>query len=155
MNYKNRYGLTIEEQNTNHLSLQNITSKKDFLNTQKVTDIDIRIEPIPLTKNDDDEQINLPICQINFPLAAIQYLLHEDEKMIDVDEVLLESKEKEDSFYQFIFQLLGFVRLEYTDIGILYSVAGAFQNPIYTSLAWPEKINCDCDGLNQMDDMDD
>jgi hypothetical protein len=139
--------------------LRRISSKQEFKNTAKATDIDIRIKPIPLAnkKGNPSDYIKLPIGCINFSLNSIMFLLQNQQKetIQSIDAILDESKESIEVYHDYINMLLGFVRLENTDQGIQYTIGGAFHDPIFTSLPWLGKVDCDCDGLNESDEEED
>jgi hypothetical protein len=163
VNFNNRYGASIEDQTTNHLTVPRITSKQEFKNTLKATDIDIRIEPLhsddpgaalaahTVGEEEEENLLSLPSCFMKISAASIHFLLQK-ELCRDLDEILRESSESEDVYYDFIAHLLGFLRVEYTDEGIQYTIGGAFHHPVYTSLPWPKEINCDCDGMNDREE---
>ncbi len=129
----------------------------------KVSDIDLRIEPIiadnyNILHDSEDEiefnrQIILPLGEMNIDITALRHIL-KDERNNDLEEVLHESLEDPKCFQDFITTLTGMFRLEYSDRGVQYAVAGGFTSPLYTSYPWPDRdINCDCDGMNLSDDV--
>jgi hypothetical protein len=125
----------------------------------KATDIDIRIEPVATTatahsveeEEEEERLLSLPSGFMNISVASIHFLLQK-ESCGDLNEILQESSESEDVYYDFIAHLLGFLRVEYTDRGIQYTIGGAFHHPVYTSLPWPKEIDCDCDGMNDREE---
>lgn len=153
LNFHNRFGCDHEQHAS---SIRSITSKKSFEETVKVTDIDLRIQPIrnegvsPSKRNvteDGAEQRILPIGEINITIEALNHIL-KDERNNDLEEVLHDALDDPKCFHNYLMVVVSMFRLEYTDIGVQYAVAGGFTSPVYTSFPWPEDIDCDCDGMN-------
>lgn len=159
LNFRNRFG-SEHQQHTS--TIRSVANNRDFQETMKVSDIDLWIEPIrtdtsKILQDSEDEkefnrQINLPLGEMNIDISALKHIL-KDERNSDLEEVLRESLEDPKCFQDFITTLIGMFRLEYSDRGVQYAVAGGFTSPLYTSYPWPDRdINCDCDGMNLSDE---
>eukprot|EP00599_Poterioochromonas_sp_BG-1_P009101 CAMPEP_0173141962 /NCGR_PEP_ID=MMETSP1105-20130129/5811_1 /TAXON_ID=2985 /ORGANISM="Ochromonas sp., Strain BG-1" /LENGTH=494 /DNA_ID=CAMNT_0014055275 /DNA_START=69 /DNA_END=1553 /DNA_ORIENTATION=+ len=160
LNFRNRFGSEHQEHTS---TIRSVANNRDFQETMKVSDIDLRIEPIiadnyNILHDSEDEiefnrQIILPLGEMNIDITALRHIL-KDERNNDLEEVLHESLEDPKCFQDFITTLTGMFRLEYSDRGVQYAVAGGFTSPLYTSYPWPDRdINCDCDGMNLSDDV--
>ena len=130
-------------------------TKAEFLATVHATSCNISIRP----KNNDElkstsrANLTIPSARIYLTLEAIHFLMRH-EKLWDFNQMLDESIEDISVFTSYFEKLMSFVRIEFTNDGIKYSIAGSFADPVFVSMPWPThtKVCCDCDGLDDSSD---
>jgi hypothetical protein len=108
--------------------------REEFLESVKATHLILRIQP-------DVASLNLstiiPIATFTFDKLVLKQLLKQEPELHAIIE---ESCENLAILEHYITRLINMLRLENTEDGPKYSLVGAFSEPTFTSLPWPQDV---------------
>lgn len=129
----------------NRAALKHKITREDFAKLNEATHLILRIQP-------DVQNLllseSIPYAHFTFDNTVLNLMLKGEKSLHEVVELSTENLEHLENY---VTRVTNMLRLDYTDQGMKYSLVGAFAEPCFTSIPWPEDIE---EQLSKYADLD-